>query len=68
MIDAAAMSLVMQMTGDDCAERHLSNAARSTAPPGELSIDVAAWPCLDFIVHISDRPARQVGNVELLIA
>ena len=46
-VDAATSSLVIQVTGDDGAERHLLNVARSTAPPGELIINTTTTsPCL----------------------
>jgi len=58
------------MTGDDGAERHLSNAARRTATPGELVVNVATLPCLDVAVgvHVSHGPTRRVDDVEFVVA
>ena len=53
---AAAAGLVIEMTGDDCAERHLTNAARTTAtPPGELIVN-----SVNSVV--SRRPVRRVDD------
>jgi len=47
----ATTALVVQMTGDDSSERHLSNATRNAAAPlpGEWIVDVAVSCCLPVV-------------------